>query len=117
MELGVDAVEGTVIVEHFTVADQDPKVQAFCDKYRKMFNREPDGWVVEIYDTVGMIHAAVTKAGKIDRKVIRDYAASLKPGETYKGVLGEWYFDSVGNATFPLYKVQIKGGKKVILER
>jgi branched-chain amino acid transport system substrate-binding protein len=117
MELGGDAVEGTVIVEPFTVADPDPKVQSFCDKYRKMFNREPDGWVAEIYDTVGMIHAAVTKAGKIDRKVIRDYAASLKPGATYKGILGDWYFDSVGNATFPLYKVQIKGGKKVILER
>jgi branched-chain amino acid transport system substrate-binding protein len=117
IELGGEAVEGTVLVEPFTPADPDPRIQDFVQKYRKQFNRDPDGWVAEMYDAVGMIQTAVTKAGKVDRKAIRDHAVSLKPGAGYKGILGEWYFSSNGDATFPLYKVRIKDGKKVILER
>jgi branched-chain amino acid transport system substrate-binding protein len=117
IELGGEAVEGTVLVEPFTPADPDAKIQEFVKKYQKQFNRDPDGWVAEMYDAVGMIYTAVKDAGKIDRKVIRDYAASLKPGAGYKGILGEWYFSSNGDATFPLYKVRIKDGKKAILER
>ena len=70
-----------------------------------------------MYDTVGIIHEAVLKSGKVDPQIIRDYAAGFKHGNGYKGLLGEWYFDKTGNASFDLYRVQIKGGKKVILGR
>jgi len=116
-ELGGEAVDGAVIVEPFTPADPAPKNQEFVKKYEQKFNRKPDGWVAEMYDTVGMILAAVKSAGKVDPKAIRDYASGLKPGSGYQGILGEWYFDQEGNANFDLYKVQIKGGKKVILAR
>jgi branched-chain amino acid transport system substrate-binding protein len=117
IELGGTAVNGAVIVEPFTPVDPDAKVQAFVKKYKTQYGRNPDGWVAEMYDTVGMIHEAVVKAGKVDRKAIRDYAAGFKRGSGYKGILGEWYFGPEGNANFDLYKVQIKDGKKTILER
>ena len=117
IELGGTAVNGSVIVEPFTPVDPDPKVQAFVEKYKNQYGRNPDGWVAEMYDTVGMIHEAVVKAGKVDRAAIRDYAAGFKQGSGYKGILGEWYLGPEGNANFDLYKVQIKDGKKIILER
>jgi branched-chain amino acid transport system substrate-binding protein len=117
IELGGDAVEGAVIVEPFTPADPNPKVQEFVKKFKDQYGRDPDGWVAEMYDTVGMIHEAVSKSGKMEPQIIRDYVAGFKIANGYKGLLGEWYFDKEGNATFDLYKVQIKGGKKVILER
>lgn len=117
IELGGTAVDGSVIVEPFTPVDPDPKVQAFVKKYKDQYGRNPDGWVAEMYDTVGMIHAAVLKTGKVDREAIRDYVAGFKAGSGYKGILGEWYFGPEGNANFDLYKVQIKDGKKTILER
>ena len=117
VELGGEAVEGAVVVEPFTPADPDPKIQEFVKKFRDQYNRDPDAWVAEMYDTVGIIYDAVTKSGKVNPQVVRDHAASFKPGNGYKGILGEWYFDKEGNANFSLYKVQIKGGKKVILER
>lgn len=117
IELGGTAVDGSVIVEPFTPVDPDPKVQAFVKKYKNQYGRNPDGWVAEMYDTVGMIHAAVLKTGKVDREAIRDYVAGFKAGSGYKGILGEWYFGPEGNANFDLYKVQIKDGKKTILER
>ena len=117
MELGGEAVEGSVVVEPFTPADQDPKIQEFVKKYKELYGRAPDGWVAEMYDTVGLIHQAIVKAGKVDRQAVRDYAAALKPGAGHQGLLGEWFFDQEGNANFSLYKVQIKGGKKTILGR
>lgn len=117
IELGGAAVDGAVIVEPFTPADPDPAIQAFCEKYRTQYGRDPDGWVAEMYDTVGMIHAAVVAAGKVDRTAIRDYAAGLAPGNGHQGILGEWYFDAEGNANFDLYKVKIENGTKRILER
>jgi branched-chain amino acid transport system substrate-binding protein len=116
-ELGGDAVEGAVLVEPFTPADPDPKVQAFVKRYKEQYNRDPDGWVVEMYDTVSIIHEAVNKSGKIERRAIRDYAAGLRTGTPYVGMLGTWSFTENGDAVFPLYKVQIKGGQKVILGR
>lgn len=117
IQLGGAAVDGSVIVEPFTVADPDPKIQGFVKKYKEMYGRNPDGWVAEMYDTVGMIHAAVTATGKTDGPSIRDYVAAFKPGTGYQGILGEWYFGPEGNANFDLYKVQIQAGKKTILER
>jgi len=116
-ELGGDAVEGAVLVEPFTPADPDPNVQAFVKRYKAQYGRDPDGWVAEMYDAVSMIHEAVSKTGKVDRKVIRDYAAGLRTGTPYKGVLGTWSFAANGDATFPLYKVQVKGMQKTILAR
>ncbi len=116
-ELGGEAVDGAVVVEPFTPADPDPKVQSFVKRYKDQYGRDPDGWVAEMYDTVSIIHEAVNKSGKIDRKVVRDHAAGLRKGTPYTGILGTWSFSETGDAVFPLYKVQIKGNQKVILER
>jgi branched-chain amino acid transport system substrate-binding protein len=117
IELGGDAVEGAVVIEPFTPADPDEKIQAFTKRYRDQYGRDPDGWVAEMYDTVEIIHQAVVKAGKVDRQAVRDFAAGLKPGAPFRGLLGEWVFDNTGEVSFPLYKVQIKGGQKVVIGR
>lgn len=116
-ELGGDAVEGAVLVEPFTPADPDPKVQAFVKRYKDQYGRDPDGWVAEMYDTVSMIHEAIVKSGKIDRNAVRSYVAGLRKSGPYVGILGNWSFSETGDAVFPLYKVQIKGMQKVILGR
>lgn len=114
-ELGGDAVDGALVVEPFTPADPDPKVQAFVKRYKEQYGRDPDGWAAEMYDTVSMIHEAVAKSGKVDRKAVRDYVAGLRKGTPYTGILGDWRFTETGDAVFPLYKVQIHGTKKTIL--
>jgi branched-chain amino acid transport system substrate-binding protein len=117
IELGGEAVEGAVVIEPFTPVDPDPKVQDFTKRYRDQYGRDPDGWVAEMYDTVEIIRQAVEKAGKPDRQAVRDFAASLKEDTPFRGLLGQWVYDSTGDVTFPLYKVQIKDGKKTIIGR
>ena len=115
IELGGEAVEGAVMVEPFSPSDPDPKIQDFGAKYRDHYKRDVDGWVAAMYDTVGMIEAAVAKTGKTDPASIREYLAGLSAQRPYEGILGAWYFDKMGDANFPLYKVQIRNGKTVIL--
>ena len=68
-----------------------------------------------MYDTVKIIYDAVVKAGKPDPEAIRAYAAALTPEAPFKGLLGDWAFDKAGEVHFPLYKVEIENGKKVIV--
>jgi branched-chain amino acid transport system substrate-binding protein len=125
-ELAGEASIDTLVVEPFTPADPDPKIQEFVAQYLEKYDREADGWVVEMYDTVGLIYEAVAeadKAGKIDwgspesiRQAIHDYAVGLTADSAYVGVLPGIYFTETGDAYFPLYKVRFKeGGAKEIL--
>jgi branched-chain amino acid transport system substrate-binding protein len=125
-ELAGEAAVGTVVVEPFTPADPDPEVQEWVAAYEEEFDRQPDGWVAEMYDTVGLIYEGVGQAdesGDIDwgspesvRQAIHDYAESLTADDPYEGILPGIYFDDTGDSYFPLYKVQWKeGGEKEIL--
>ncbi len=115
IELGGDAVNGAIVMEPFTPVDPAPDVQDFVKKFRAQFGRDPDGWSGEMYDTVKIIYDAAVKAGKPDPEAIRAYAAGLTPDAPFKGLLGEWAFDKSGEVHFPLYKVEIEDGKKVIV--
>lgn len=125
-ELAGDAAVGTVVVEPFTPVDPDPEVQEWVAAYEEEFDRQPDGWVAEMYDTVGLIYEGVSQAdenGEIDwsspdslRQAIHTYAENLSPEDPYEGILPEIYFDEQGDCYFPLYKVQWQeGGEKEIL--
>jgi branched-chain amino acid transport system substrate-binding protein len=117
IELGGDAIEGTILVEPFTPADPAPKIQEFVKKFRAEYNKDPDSWSAEFYDAVGIIYEAAKKIPDLDRAKLRDYAASLTKDKPYKGIMGEIYFDEKGDPKYSLYKVLIKDGKKVILAR
>jgi len=117
IELGGDAVEGTILVEPFTPADPDPMIQGFVKKFRAEYEKDPDSWSAEFYDAVGIIHEAAKRIPDLDRTKLRDYAASLTKDKPYKGVLGDIYFDEKGDPLYRLYKVQVREGKKVILTR
>jgi branched-chain amino acid transport system substrate-binding protein len=117
IELGGDAVEGTILVEPFTPADPDPKIQEFVKRFRSEYDKDPDSWSAEFYDTVGIIYEAAKKIPDLNRAKLRDYAASLTKENPYRGIMGEIYFDEKGDPLYSLYKVQIKDGKKVILAR
>lgn len=117
VELGGEAVDGTILVEPFTPADPDPKIQEFVKKFRAEYDKDPDSWSAEFYDTVGIIYEAAKKIPDLDRAKLRDYAASLTKDNPYKGILGNIFFDEKGDPIYSLYKVQIRDGKKVILTR
>ena len=113
-ELGGDAVEGAILVQPFAPTDPDPKIQHFVAAYKAKFNRVPDGWSAELYDTVGMILAAA-ETGHVDSETVRAHTAAYTAENPYKGILGDWSFDANGDATFPLKFIAIKNGANVLV--
>jgi len=110
-ELGGAAVEGAILVQPFAPTDPDPKIQDFVKRYQAKYNRVPDGWCAELYDTIGMIEAA----GSDTREAVRAHTAAFTPDKPYQGILGNWSFDAAGDATFPLKFIQIRNGANVLL--
>lgn len=64
------------------------KAKAFIAAFQKRYNRAPTGVAMEAYDTLGVVAAAVKKAGSDDRQAI------IKALETvdYEGVNGHYTF-------------------------
>jgi branched-chain amino acid transport system substrate-binding protein len=110
-ELGGAAVEGAILVQPFAPTDPNPEIQDFVARYKAKFNRVPDGWSAELYDTIGMILAAESATSE----TVRAHTAAYTPEHPYKGVLGNWSFDASGDATFPLKFIQIHDGANVLL--
>lgn len=115
-KLASSAANGAVVVEPFTVAAPSPTVKAFVDKYKGKYQKEPDSWVAEMYDAVGIIYEAAKKSGKPDPAAIAQFTADLAKNGGYAGILGKVSFDPTGESLYNLYIVQYKDGQKVILQ-
>jgi branched-chain amino acid transport system substrate-binding protein len=71
-------------------AQVNDKAKAFIAAFQKRYDRAPTGVAMEAYDTLGVVAAAVKRAGSDDR------AAILKALETidYRGVNGTYRFST-----------------------
>lgn len=116
-ELGGDATNGTIFVEVFYPLEDDPKAWEFRTAFYREYNREPNTNAAMTYDSIGIIYEAIKQAGKVDRQVVRDYAASLTAESPYKGATGDVYFDETGELSFSLAKLMWQDGKVVLLKR
>lgn len=112
LELAVSDVEGMVFTVTFVPVEEDPRLGPFISRFKKRFDRLPDSWAVQFYDSVGMIHTAVKQANVVNPKVIGEYVRGLKKGAGYNGVMGDHYFDENGDTLIKAFMVQILPGKK-----
>ncbi|HOM97888.1 MAG: ABC transporter substrate-binding protein [Acetomicrobium sp.] len=86
-EIAGDAMEGTYWVNH--VAPEDPAMQPFFEAYLKKYNDECKEFVngVLAYESVYWLADAINRAGKIDRKAIRDALEDTKNLQLHHAVL------------------------------
>ena len=64
------------------------KAKAFATAFQKKYNRAPTGVAMEAYDTLGVIAAAIRKAGSAERKDIIKGLGQI----SYVGVNGTYSF-------------------------
>ncbi len=106
---GKDA-EGSFYCAHYQPDRRNEMTGAFVISYKKRFgDAVPDDVAALTYDALGLLVEALGKAGKPDRKAVRDALAGIR---TYDGVTGKIVFpagsgDPVKNAV--MFKVE--GGK------
>ena len=93
VKLAGPALWGTYGVADFAV-DSSPEAKEFARLYGEVSKIPPDNYSSWPYDAVGVLSAAINKAGSTDPGKIREAILSTKG---YKGAEGEYNFDQYGD--------------------
>ena len=93
LKLAGPALWGSYAVADFAV-DSSPEAKEFAKLYSEVSNAPPDLQSAWPYDAIGVLSAAINKAGSTDPNKIREAMLSTKG---YKGAEGEYNFDQFGD--------------------
>lgn len=107
MNLGGDALEGSVFVNHYSPLDTDEAVQSFVNNYKEKYGAEPDAFAALAYSTLQLYKAAIEKAGSLDSAAIKDALTAIET-ETITGTIK---FDETRNPIKSLTVIKIENGK------
>ena len=130
LAIGGEALNGSYYSNHFAVDNPEPRLQAFLQKFKAKFGKEPDAIAGLAYDAADVLFTCMekmasedpklfaglssAKSGSAERKAacakLRDMLAAT---QGYPGVTGNITLDANRNATKPAVVIEIKGGKKV----
>lgn len=106
IDLGGEAVEGTVFPLSYFNESDDPLVIEFRDAFHAAEGKYPSSLACQAFDAAGMYCEAISKVGA-DRAAIRDYIQDIN----YTGAGGNITFDDQGEAIKSFFGVVIKDGK------
>ncbi len=109
VKLAGEAIEGAYVTTLFSKDSPDPKVKAFVELYQKKYGEPPNSKAVAGYDACTVLLQAITKAGKLDAKAVRDTLAS----ESFNGSCGTIKFDQNRNPARPAFIMKYSGGQLV----
>jgi branched-chain amino acid transport system substrate-binding protein len=93
VKLAGPALYGTYGVADYAV-DASPESQEFARLYGAASNVPPDNYSSWTYDAIGVLCAAIAKAGDTDPDKVR---AAILSTKGYKGAEGEYNFDQFGD--------------------
>ena len=93
LKLAGPALWGTYAITDYA-ADSSPEAKEFAKLYAAVSSAQPDLQSAWPYDAIGVLSAAINKAGSTDPGKIRDALLSTKG---YKGAEGEYNFDQFGD--------------------
>ena len=91
-----NAVKGSYCTQHWTKENKTKKNIDFIKSYKAKFNNsEASATAILAYDAVQFLVNAIKRAGKFDRKIIRDKLAKTKK---FSGITGIITLDENRNA-------------------
>ena len=82
--------------------------QKFIQDYEAKYGKKPDDVAALTYDAGRLLCAAITQAGALDRKKVRDALASV---QEFQGVTGRMKFQGTCDPIKSAVILQIKDGK------
>jgi len=108
IQIGGKAIEGSYFSDHYFVGDSRPVVQKFVTEYEKRYGKKPEATAALGYDALHIFANAARRAGKVDKKAIRDQIAATKD---YQGVSGTITMGSDRNPIKPVAMIKIENGQ------
>lgn len=101
-------MEGSYFTNHYAPDVPWPNSQAFVQKYKERYKRDPSSLAAMGYDAAKVLADAIGRAKGDTPAAIRDAIAETKG---FQGATGEITIDGERNAKKPIVIVQIKGKK------
>lgn len=112
IELGGDAVEGSMAYLGFSSEQGSPETAAFVEKYKKRTGQLPEMFGAQGYDGLKMLVEAIKRAGSADPRVFKGELAKMK---NFPGVSGTMTIrENREPVKSPLCLLEVKGGKYVL---
>lgn len=113
-EIGGKAINGAYFSNHYSVDDQDPRVQAFIKAYKARYNEVPDGLAAMGYDAALVLVDALKRSPSLSGADIRNAIAATKD---FPGVTGVITIDEKRNASKPAVMLKIEEGNYKFAKR
>lgn len=106
-EIGGKAINGAYFSNHYSVDDQDPRVQDFIKRYKARYNEVPDGLAAMGYDAALVLVDSLKRAKSTSGADLRNAIAQTKD---FPGVTGIISIDDQRNASKPAVVLKIEDG-------
>lgn len=108
IEIGGKSVENSYFSDHYFVGDERPVVQQFVGEMNRRHGKNPEATAALGYDALKIIAEAITRAGSLDKKAIRDQIAATKD---YQGVSGTITMGPERDPVKPVAMIKIENGR------
>jgi branched-chain amino acid transport system substrate-binding protein len=108
LRLGGPDLEGSYFSTHYAPDIATPKAQKFIREYEAKYGKKPDDVAALTYDAGNLLRAAISKAGSLDRKKVRDALATI---EEFEGGTGLMKFKNACDPIKSAVILQIREGK------
>jgi branched-chain amino acid transport system substrate-binding protein len=108
LRLGGPDLEGSYFSTHYAPDIATPKAQKFIREYEAKYGKKPDDVAALTYDAGNLLLAAISKAGSLDRKKVRDALATI---EEFEGGTGLMKFKNACDPIKSAVILQIREGK------
>ena len=87
-QIAGEAAEGLIVGSPWFIGKTDARNQAFVAAFRQKYDKDPDQFAAQAYDTMFIVAAAIDRAGAADPEKLHD--ALLKADD--EGVMGHFSF-------------------------
>ena len=110
LKLAGDAGEGVYSMTIFFADNPDERIAAFTEKYRSLYNENPNYFATNAYESLAMIEAAL-KNGADDRASLYDELLKIKE---WDGETGYATFDDNRMVNRGMTVIKVENGKWVV---
>ena len=107
LDLAGDLAEGCFLMNAYTPDIDTDRFKEVVAKYKELTGKEGDAFLMQTYDVVMQLAAAIEEAQSDDPVVIRDTLANMKD---YECLAGTYSMNEIGDAIRPLQPVRIIDG-------
>ncbi len=113
VQIGGEAVDGALYINHYYSGDTSEIVKNFVESYKKEYNKEPDAFAALAYDSARVLVEAIKNADSTDGTAIKDELAKIE----LESVTGKISFNEERSAIKGAAVIKLEGENKILADK